>query len=82
MDDAGNPAHLKDGRRHRNLHQRDKGSGDSDGRCRVHHNAQWAVVGICIRRVRMRDLNKGQQGQQGQTYQRNHDGTGPFVVTL
>ena len=61
---------LNDGRRTLDLDQHHFGCRYRDRGCRMHRNAQRAMVGIGIHRMHMRYLHHGQQCEQNQT----HDG--------
>ena len=43
-----------------------------DGRSRVHHDTEWAVIRIRSLRVDVRHLHHGQQRQQDQANNRHH----------
>jgi hypothetical protein len=43
-----------------------------DGRSRVHHDTEWAVIRIRSLRVDVRHLHHGQQSQQDQANNRHH----------
>jgi hypothetical protein len=70
---AGNPANLKKRRCHRDLNERNECRSRNNRRRRVHHNAQWAMIGVSICRMRVCDLRERQQDKQGQTYQCHHE---------
>jgi len=50
------------------LNQDDNGRGNGHGRCRVHQDAQRAVVGVAFERVNVGHLHHGQQRQQDQAH--------------
>ena len=50
------------------LDQHDHRGHDRDGRSRVHHDAQRAMVGVAVERMHVRHLDHGQQRQQGKTH--------------
>lgn len=59
---------LRGGRTH--LHQRNGGGRGRDGRRRVHHDAQLAVIGVGLVRVQVGDLGHGQQGKKDKAHDR------------
>ena len=51
------------------LDQHDQQGHSYDGRCRVHHDAELAMVGgIAVEGMRVRHLDYSQQRQQGKTH--------------
>jgi hypothetical protein len=50
------------------LNQDNNGCGNCNRCRRVHHDAQRAIVGICVERVNVRNLHHGQQRQQDQAH--------------
>ena len=67
---ADSRARLKNRRRSLNLHQHHHGNRNRDGRRRVHHDAQRAVVGIALQRMHVRHLHHGQQRHQEKAHHR------------
>jgi hypothetical protein len=61
-------ARLKDWGAGLDMDQHDHGGRDRDGRCRVHYDAQRAMVGIAVERMHVRYLDHGQQRQKGKTH--------------
>ena len=61
---------LKHGSGHRHLNQRHEGHGGHDGRGRVHHDAQRAMIGVAAFLVTMRNLRDGQHCQQNHANKR------------
>ena len=51
------------------LDQHDHGGRDRDGRCRVHYDAQRAMVCIALKLVQVGHLGDGQQGQESKAHQ-------------
>jgi hypothetical protein len=68
---AGNYDGLGLGRGSSQLHDYDGGRGGSNGHHRVHDNAELAVIGVGLVRVKVRDLGHGQHRQQNQTKNRH-----------
>ena len=79
---AGNPANLNKRRCYCDLDERNDGRSRNNGRRRVHHYTERAMIGVSVCRVRVRDLRYGKQGQQSQTHQRHHKGAGPFAASI
>jgi len=65
---TGNRLRLKNRGGGPDLDQHDHGRSDGYGRCRVHHDAQRATVGIGVHLVNVRHLDHGQQRQQDNTH--------------
>jgi len=55
-------------------HQNDDDDRSADRRCRVHHDAEWAVVGVVVERMDVRHLGDGQQRKQEQANYRRPEG--------
>lgn len=70
LPEAGNRVRLKNRCGGLKLDQDDNGGGYGDGRCRVHHDAERAMVGVAIDGMDVRHLNDGQQRQQNKTHHR------------
>lgn len=54
---------LKNRRGSLDLDHDDDGSSHRDGRCRVHHDAELAMVGVRVNGMHVRHLDQGQQPQ-------------------
>jgi len=63
----GDDVRLSRGSRGADRHQDNGGCRGSCGHCRVHHDAQLAVIGVGLAGVQVGDLSHGKQGQQRQT---------------
>jgi hypothetical protein len=50
------------------LNQDNDGSRNCHGRCRMHHDAQRAVIGVGVERMYVRHLDHRQQRQQDQAH--------------
>jgi hypothetical protein len=59
---------LKEGLGRPDLNQHDHRGHYGDGRCRVHDDAQRAMVGIAFERMGVCNLGHGKQRQQDQTH--------------
>jgi len=75
---AQDGAWRKDGCGTGDSDQHNHGRGDGNGRCRVHNDAQRAVVRIALERMVVGHLGHGQQRQQDQAQQ----GSDPESVLL
>jgi hypothetical protein len=64
---AGNADGVGMGRGNSQLHDHNDGGRGSNGHNRVHDNAQLAVVGVRLVRMKVRDLGNDEQRQQDQT---------------
>jgi hypothetical protein len=61
---AGSCSRLIDRGERFHLNQHDDGGRNRDGRCAVHHDAEGAVVGICVQRMHVRNLDNGNQRKE------------------
>ena len=61
---------LSRGSRGADRHQDNGGCRGSCGHCRVHHDAQLAVIGVGLVRVQVGDLGYDQQGKQDKAHDR------------
>jgi len=66
---AGDRTGLKNWSGPLDLDQYHDRCGHSDRRCRVHHNAEWAMVCVGIHLVYVGDLHHDHQSQQDKTHQ-------------
>lgn len=67
MADGNTCFHL--GCEHAKLHEHDCRSRDSNRGRRVHHDANWTVVGVAVCRVEVSYLGNGEQGEQYQAHE-------------
>lgn len=72
---------LEDRNGPRDLHQRDERGRGHDRGCRVHHDAQRAMIRVADSLVCMRNLRDGQKGEQNQAHNCNsRKSTGPWAA--